>query len=138
MFHLQRGFQALEILEVFHAFPIVKHLLQPASTALTAKKVIQTLRPHFSVDGSRSCTREKELYSIFVHYIREVASGRRSSLQLEHILSFATGTSEEPVLGYTLQPTITFLTSADYIVDENCDESSVSTYVFNSELICNI
>ena len=138
MFHLQRGFQVLGILEVFHAFPILKHLLQPASTALTAKKVIKTLRPQFSADGSSSCTKEKELYSIFVHYISEVASGRRSILKLERILSFATGASEEPVLGYTLPPTIIFLTSAEYIVDENCEESSVSTYVFNSELICNI
>lgn len=130
MFHLQRGFQVLGILEVFHTFPILKHLLQPSSTALTAKKVIQTLQPQFSAEGSTSCSREKELYSIFVRYIREVASGRRSNLKLEHILSFATGTSEEPVLGYTLQPTITFLTSAEYIVDENCQESIVS--------ICNV
>ena len=131
MFHLQRGFQVLGILEVFHTFPILKHLLQPASTALTAKKVIQTLQPQFSAEGSSSCGREKELYGIFVRYIREVASGRRSNLKLEHILSFATGTSEEPVLGYTLQPTITFLTSAEYTVDENCQESIVSIcYLF--------
>ena len=126
MFHLQRGFQVLGILEVFHAFPILKHLLQPASTALTARKVIQILQPRFSAEGSSSCSREKELYSIFVHYIREVASGRRSNLKLEHILSFATGTSEEPVLGYTLQPTITFLTSAEYNVNENHQDSMAS------------
>ncbi len=59
MFHLQRGFQVLGILDVFHTFPILKNLLQPASTALTAKKVIQTLQQQFSAEGSSSCSREK-------------------------------------------------------------------------------
>ena len=73
-----------------------------------------------------------------MHYIREVASGSRSNLKLENILSFATGKPVEPVSGYILQPAISFVTSAEYIVDKNCDESTVSTYEVNSELIYNI
>ena len=51
--------------------------------------------------------REKELYSMFVKYEREVAGGKRLSgqkkLELSDILQFTTGASEEPVLGFVQQ-----------------------------------
>jgi len=36
------------------------------------------------------------------------SGGRRGPVTLEHILKFATGSEEEPVLGFTLNPTIHF------------------------------
>ena len=35
-------------------------------------------------------------------------AGRRNNMSLKNILQFVTGMNEEPVLGYTLQPTIVF------------------------------
>ena len=35
--------------------------------------------------------------------------GRRGAVSLRHILKFVTGTDEEPVLGFTLHPSITFV-----------------------------
>ena len=46
---------------------------------------------------------------LFVKYIRQVASGRRPPVTLSSILIFVTGAAEEPVLGFTKQPTITFV-----------------------------
>ena len=37
-----------------------------------------------------------------------VSAGRRSSVTLEKILRFATGTEQEPAMGFTMQPSITF------------------------------
>lgn len=50
---------------------------------------------------------------MFVRYVREVASGRQScgkrQLELCHILEFATGASEKPVLGFGMDTTIEFV-----------------------------
>ena len=70
------------------------------------------LKPNFSEEGSNAIRYEKEVYMLFVRYVREVASGRRScglrKLELCHILEFVTGASEEPVLGFGMNPSIEF------------------------------
>lgn len=71
------------------------------------------MQPQFSPEGSTAFSREKEVYSIFVKYIREVASGRRQQVTLPDILSFVTGCSEEPVIGFAMKPTIEFVVSAE-------------------------
>ena len=63
----------------------------------------------FAPEGSTAYSKEKEVYGLFVKYIRQVASGRRPPVTLSSILIFVTGAAEEPVLGFTKQPTITFV-----------------------------
>ena len=50
---------------------------------------------------------------MFVRHAREVASGRQScgerQLELCHILEKATGASEEPVLGFGMDPSMEFV-----------------------------
>ena len=57
--------------------------------------------------------REKEANAIFIRYVREVAAGRRKfgnvTLELSHILPFATGTAEEPILGFERCPLLHFI-----------------------------
>ena len=60
-------------------------------------------------EGSTAYSKEKEVYGLFVKYIRQVASGGRPPVTLSSILIFVTGAAEEPVLGFTKQPTITFV-----------------------------
>ena len=63
----------------------------------------------FSPDGSTAYSREKEVYGLFIKYIRQVARGRQPSPTLSSILIFIIGAVEEPVLGFAQQPTITFV-----------------------------
>jgi hypothetical protein len=70
------------------------------------------LSPVFAPEGSTAIAREKEIYGLFVKYVREVASGRRNPVNLSSLLIFVTGASEEPVLGFEKQPTITFVQSS--------------------------
>lgn len=73
----------------------------------------------------------KKFISLFVRYAREVASGRRSSgerqLELCHILEFATGASEEPVLGFGMDPSIQFVLPFTTNVQDSTVQEEVST-----------
>ena len=42
-------------------------------------------------------------------YARNVANGRREPITVNSLLLFVTGAAEEPVLGFTIHPSITFL-----------------------------
>ena len=57
--------------------------------------------------------REKEAYAVFIRYVREVAVGRRKfgnvTLELSHILQFATGAAEEPMSGFEQCPLLHFI-----------------------------
>lgn len=95
----------LGMLSALQQLPMLVHLLRPDSQhKVNVPKLLQILKPNFSEEGSNTLRYEKEVYQLFVRYAREVASGRRSSgerqLELCHILEFATGASEEPVLGF--------------------------------------
>ena len=116
---LQKGLQVFGLQELFFHFPIMRHLLHPSNHALTVKKLMFIMQPQFSPEGSTAFSREKEIYSIFVKYIREVSSGRRQPVTLSSVLSFATGYSEEPVLGFAMKPTIEFIVSAASQFEEN-------------------
>ena len=92
----------------------MQHLLQPGTEAnLTVPLLLHLLKPKFSEEGSNSLKYEKEVYQLFVRYVREVASGRRScgekTLDLGSILEFATGASHEPALGFFMPPVISFV-----------------------------
>ena len=126
---LQKGLQELGLLDVFCSFPIIRHIFQPVSQPLAAKRVIQLLQPQFSCEGSNAFMREKEVYALFIKYIREVASGRRGNVSLGNILSFSTGSSEEPILGFSIQPTMRFVASEEYIIEETKLSSAATAEV---------
>ena len=65
---LQKGLQELGLLDVFCSFPIIRHIFQPVSQPLAAKRVIQLLQPQFSCEGSNAFMRKKRSIC-FVHQI---------------------------------------------------------------------
>ncbi|KAH3746595.1 hypothetical protein DPMN_181004 [Dreissena polymorpha] len=77
------------------------------------------LKPQFSAEGSNRRQRENSTYTLFIKYMREAASGRRGAVNLGSILRFATGTEEEPALGFALQPSIQFMESANFLPTAN-------------------
>ena len=95
---LQNGPQNFGFVQFFQAFPSLLQLLQPREERLTPKTLLNLLSPMFSPAGSTAISKEKELYSIFVHYVRQVASDRRKPVTLNCILEFVTCASEEPIL----------------------------------------
>ena len=107
--HIQNGLQFFGFVKLFQAFPTLLHLLQPSNEKLTPKLLMNL----FSPDGSTAVAKEKQVYAIFVHYVQQVASGRRDPISLNNILEFVTVASEEPVLVFAMHPTITF-TSGEY------------------------
>lgn len=89
--------------------PMFLHLLRRnPDHMLTVKQLVHLLKPEFSPEGSNSRSLENKVYAAFVKYMREVASGRRHGLSLSSILTFVTGTDEEPVLGFHIHPSIQF------------------------------
>ena len=53
--------------------PELKFLLQPSKTTITMKRITTLLRPSFSEEGSNAFHYEKEVYSLLIKYLREVA-----------------------------------------------------------------
>ena len=111
---MQAGLEMLGMLSAIRQLPMLIHLLRPESQhKVNVPRLLQTLKPKFSEEGSNALKHEKEVYQFFVRYVREVASGRRSCgerhLELCHILEFLTGASEEPVLGFGMNPSIEFV-----------------------------
>lgn len=90
------------------------HLLRPqGQQKLGVQMLLHMLKSQFSEAGSNALKKEKEVYQLFVRYVREVAASRRvcgkTTLNLSHILQFATGSPREPVLGFTLAPSLEFI-----------------------------
>eukprot|EP00794_Sanderia_malayensis_P004152 gene4152-4705_t len=110
---ISKGSRVTGMLSAMREFPMLVHLLRPGSQhKLSVQKLLHLLKPSFSEEGSNAFTKEKEAYQCLVRYIREVAGGRRScgdmTLDLGHIFKFATGATEEPVLGFKIHPSIEF------------------------------
>ncbi|CAH3172828.1 unnamed protein product [Porites lobata] len=102
------------MLSALQELPMLIHLLRlQGQQKLGVQMLLQILKPQFSEEGSNALKKEKELYQLFVRYVREVAASRRvcgkTTLNLSHILQFATGSPEEPVLGFTLAPSLEFI-----------------------------
>ena len=105
--------EKLGMLSALQQLPTLINLLRPGSQhKVNVPRLLQMLKPKFSEEGSNAIGYEKEVYMLFVRYVREVASGRRScgsrKLEFCHILEFVTGASEEPVLGFAMNPYIEF------------------------------
>lgn len=77
------------------------------------------LKPQFSATGSNLRVTESTVYQKFVKYTREVAAGRRNEVTLGKILSFVTGVDEEPPLGFTVPPTLTFIERLSHLPTSN-------------------
>ena len=94
-------------------------------------RLLQILKPEFSEEGSNTRGYEKEVLQLFVRYVREVVSGRRSCgqrhLELCHILEFATGASEEPVLGFGMDPSIEFVLPLTTNVRDSTVQAEIPT-----------
>lgn len=112
--NLKRGLDIFGLRQIFQRLPTLLHLLRPSNTTMTARMLIHLLKPQFSEEGSSAFLKEKEMYSLLIKYIRQVASGRREPITLGSMLAFVTGAEEEPILGFAIPPSITFKT---------CDET---------------
>ena len=103
------GLNTLGIVDLCRKFPILRHLFQPnPKSALSRKGLLRLLEPQFSIEGCNRRKREEEVYTIFNKYLRETAAGRFNNVTLENILQFVTCCDKEPILGFTLKPTISF------------------------------
>ena len=114
-------------------FPMFLYLLRPPqnNAKLTVPLILHLLKPTFLEEGSNSLKYEKSVYSKFVKYLREVASGRRVTT-LENILEFVTGASEEPLLGFTQQPSIHFM--VPYVPAKETTEDNISEEQVNNSM----
>ena len=111
---IQQGLEELGMLSAFQQLPMLVYLLRPqALHKMSVPMLLQILKPQFSEEGSNALKKEKEVYQLFVKYVREVAASRRvcgeTTLDLSHILQFATASAEEPVLGFKLAPSLEFI-----------------------------
>ncbi|XP_077864951.1 uncharacterized protein LOC144350715, partial [Saccoglossus kowalevskii] len=90
--------------------PTLQHLfIHNPSSALTFPKLKLLLVPEFSEVGSNKRRFEGEVYAVFIKYLHELASNRIDHVTLEDVLSFATGSVQEPVLGFGTHPSIEFV-----------------------------
>eukprot|EP00794_Sanderia_malayensis_P013239 gene13239-14597_t len=105
-------------------FPGFLHLFREPSAKLSVKILLHLLKPNFAEDGSNKAMQEKSVYSKFVKYVREAASGRRI-VSLRDILQFVTGSSEEPALGFELKPCIQF--TGAIITNANNEQTDART-----------
>ena len=130
---LRQGLDTLGIHMFARKFPMFLYLLRPPqnNAKLTVPLILHLLKPTFSEEGSNSLKYEKAVYSKFVKYLRDVASGRRVTT-LENILEFVTGASEEPLLGFTQQPSIHFM--VPYVPAKETTEDNISEEQVNNSM----
>ncbi|KAL3843283.1 hypothetical protein ACJMK2_021225 [Sinanodonta woodiana] len=117
---LRKGLDALGLFQLTCHLPSLKHFFTPGTpTTVTLKMVTNLLQPIFSPDGSNRRQIESYVYAKFVKYLREAAGGRRGDVTLAKILTFVTGTEEEPVLGFQIKPSIAFQSSLSLLPTSN-------------------
>ncbi|XP_052286845.1 uncharacterized protein LOC127882320 [Dreissena polymorpha] len=117
---LRKGLNSLGIVQLTLELPTFMHLFTPVPPmSLTLKMTTSLLVPFFSSEGSNRRQKETSMYSTFIKYMREAASGRRREVSLGSILKFATGTEEEPVLGFCIKPSIHFVEADTFLPTAN-------------------
>lgn len=79
------------------------------------KRVTTLLKASYSEEGSNHFQYEKAAYGAFIKYLKEVNAGRRENVSLEKILVFVTGAEDEPPLGFSIHPSITFVESQSFL-----------------------
>ena len=111
---LLEGLEIAGLGTILREFPMMLHFFRPgAQQKVNVAKLKTLIKPQFSEIGSNALLKEKEVYASFNKYLREVFAGRRevsnSKIELGTILEFVTGASEEPVLGFVIEPSIQFV-----------------------------
>lgn len=118
--NLQRGLHKVGVLQLMQKLPVFLYLFRPSDCRLNIRNLVRLLDPKFAEEGSNLKRYQKEVYTAFYRYIREVAAGRRvtgkTTLTLNHILQFTCGADEEPVLGFSIPPQIIFVSSSGYFL----------------------
>ncbi|KAH3887066.1 hypothetical protein DPMN_011079 [Dreissena polymorpha] len=97
---LRIGLDTLGIFELLTRLPSLQFLFHATPVTLTLKRLMIILKAVFSENGSNRQTLEKDVYAIFVKYVREVASGRRGSVSLGHILQLPQGLMKNLCLAF--------------------------------------
>lgn len=106
---LRKGLQKLGLYDIVKALPLFLHLMRPSQASiLTRKRLVTLLRPTCAEEGSNCRNYQMATYDKFSKYLREVACGRRFNVSLGDILQFVTGSNEEPLLGFAIDPSIQF------------------------------
>ncbi|XP_071149968.1 uncharacterized protein [Mytilus edulis] len=116
---LRNGLNALGLLQLVKELPSLVHLFTPGSRPFNLKMITTLFKPVFAPEGSNRQIRQLRIYKKFVKYLKEVAAGRRGNLTLRHILMFATSSEEEPILGFTLQPSLNFVQRESFMPTAN-------------------
>ncbi|XP_052105699.1 uncharacterized protein LOC127738473 [Mytilus californianus] len=117
---LRMGLDSLGLFQLVKSLPPLVHLFTPSpSTPVTFKMITTILRPEFSEEGSNRRKRENRVYSKFIKYMREAASGRRGDVNLAKILKFGTSVEEEPILGFSMHPSLHFSERISYLPTAN-------------------
>ena len=139
---LRKGLQKVGMASILCEYPSLLLVLKPSSSKKlkVAGDILQLLKADFSEPGSNAIRLEKECYSVFVKYVREVAAGRRTcgqkKLDLGSILKFVSGATEEPLLGFTIKPKITFVLPKENTVDNRKRANfAPSSHTCSNELI---
>jgi len=139
---LRKGLEKVGMASILREYPSLLLVLKPNSSKKlkVAGDILQILKPEFSEPGSNALRFEKDYYSGFVKYVREVAAGRRTcgqkKLELGSILKFVSGATEEPLLGFTIKPKITFVMLKENTVDNhNRANFAPSSHTCSNELI---
>jgi len=70
--NLSQGLNKLGLIKILNEFPQLLHLLRPSNKQMTPKMLLQLMKPKFSPEGTNKNVRERELYTVFVKYVREV------------------------------------------------------------------
>ena len=110
---LKARLETLGMLSALQQLPTLVYFLRTGSQLKKAvPRLLQILKPHISEHGNNVIRYEKEVYMLFVRYVREVASVSGScgskKLGLCHILEVDTDAYDEPVLGFEINPSIEF------------------------------
>ncbi|XP_028403172.1 uncharacterized protein LOC114525912 [Dendronephthya gigantea] len=106
---LRNGFSKFGLVELIKERPSMLFLLRrTAYHPLTYPRIVKILAPKFSEQGSNKRMKENRAYRLFLNYVKEVAAGRRENVSLGDVLRFATGSEDEPVLGFAIQPALCF------------------------------
>ncbi|XP_033758492.1 uncharacterized protein LOC117340824 [Pecten maximus] len=107
--HFVKGLKRTGIWQLMQKRGTLKYLFQPTQEGhIAINKFIQTFEVRFSEQGSNKRSLEEAAYRAFVKYAREVYAGRREGMTLEKIMKFVCGAEKEPLLGFSMKPTIEF------------------------------
>ena len=141
IYGIQKGLEQTGMLSALRGFPMLLHLLRKdAQRKLSVQSLLFLLKPAFAEVGSNALTKEKEVYQLFIKYVREIAAGRRSSggtvLDLANVLQFVTGATEEPILGFHIKPSIEFvLPSESKVISSSSPDDSESNGTIHEKIV---